>query len=218
MKPEAAKGALVKVFIPGVLRSEYSFIEKVLTTMRHWSEYDASLKALWELEAKWKASKLDDGDLGERDTPGERRARAGMMPPVLEWWFENFELLRDVSIRGYPFHMLTYDRLLRDPRAEIEPVLEWLGKGDREAALAAVEPELRHQNRPTYDDGRVDQEMARVFDDFYAAVDEGAEIPRSLVLDMNTLHERLVKEWDAERLATMERRKRHGEKYNQPQR
>lgn len=209
VKPGAAKGKVVKVFIPGVIRSDYSYIEKVLSTMRHWREYNASLKALWELEDEWKASKLDDGDLGERESIGERRARAGAVPPVLEWWFENYELLRDVSVRGYPFHMLTYDRLLRDPAGEIGPVLEWLGSGDVEAAVGAVQTKLRHQNRPECDDPRVDNEMARVFDDLYAAVDQEQQIPQALVGDMNKLHERLVTEWDKERLARMDRRKKH---------
>ena len=106
--------------------------------------------------------------------------------------------------------MLTYDRLLRDPGGEIGPVLDWLGGGDLDKAVGAVQKKLRHQDRPVCDDPRVDPEMTRIFDDFYAAVDEEGQIPQSLVADMNQLHERLVRDWDKERLAILERRKRHG--------
>ena len=203
--PADLQGQACKVFVPGLIRSDFGYIERVLATMRPWREYAASLQRLYDMEAANTPAK--DDELGERDSASEKRVRQGRLPAALEWWFENYELVRDVTARRYPFHLLTYDRLLRDPAAEIGPVLEWLGAGDLDAALGAVDPGLRNFAATPYDDPRVDDEAAAVFDAFYEAVDQGADLPQTLVSEMNRIHLRLVKSWDQERAAELEKRR-----------
>ena len=61
---------------------------------------------------------------GDETAPPER------MPPALEWWAENFSLVRDISIRRYPVHAQSYDGLLRDPERVIRETIAWVGRGD----------------------------------------------------------------------------------------
>ena len=204
VRPETVERHVVKVFVPGLLRTDWAFIGPVLATMRPWREYAASLRRLYVTEAEWRAGQEVD-ELGERDSASERRVRAGTLPPALEWWFENYELIRDVAVRGYAFHMTTYDRLLREPEGEVRGVLEWLGGGNVEAAIAEVTPELRTFDGPEVDDPQIDPETAALFDRFYAAVDGGDGLSGELVAEMNATHRQLVERWDTERKARLDK-------------
>jgi hypothetical protein len=172
--PEQVEGHCVKVFIPGLVRSDRAYIGKVIATVREWREYEASVQRLYAIEdaASTKAS------LPER------------MPPALEWWAENFALVRDISIRRYPVHAQSYDGLMRDPEHVIRDTIAWLGRGNAEAALAAPKPEHRHFERP---EGRsVEPEVADVFDELYAAIDQRREISSALLLKLNETNARLL--------------------------
>lgn len=48
--PDPSKNHAVKVFVPGLVRTDYAFIDRVVGTMRHWSAYSTSLSRLYELE------------------------------------------------------------------------------------------------------------------------------------------------------------------------
>ena len=121
--------AAVKVFIPGLVRSDVAYISQVIATVRPWREYTASIGRLLTLEAE-----------GIKRLKGEVRAPV-RMPPALEWWLENFMLLRDVATRKYPACFISYDRVLQDPTAAVDQVLGWLNVPgvDAVAAAAAVE-------------------------------------------------------------------------------
>jgi len=201
--PDAVADQVCKVFVPGLLRTDFAFVGRVLATMRPWREYAASLQRLYDLE---KANTPPRDELGERDSASEKRVRQGRLPAALEWWFENYELIRDVTTRRYPFHLLTYDRLLRDPAGEIGPVLDWLGHGELEPAVAAVDPGLRTFHATAHQDPRVDDEAAAVFDALYEAVDQGGDLSPDLVSEMNRIHLRLAKAWDEERATALEQR------------
>ncbi|MEN0065728.1 MAG: hypothetical protein AAGA48_26555, partial [Myxococcota bacterium] len=95
LRPEPMERYVVKVFVPGLLRSDWAFLGPVLATMRPWREYTASLERLYQTEATWQEA---SDELGERDSASERRVRAGRLPAALEWWFENYELIRDVAV------------------------------------------------------------------------------------------------------------------------
>src|ERR1019366_399018 len=96
--PEQVEGHCVKVFIPGLVRTDRAFIGRVIASMREWREYEASLQRLHAMEDAERASAG-----GDDTAPPER------MPAVLEWWAENFSLVRDISIRRYPVHAHSYD-------------------------------------------------------------------------------------------------------------
>jgi hypothetical protein len=139
--PEQVQQHAVKVFIPGLVRTDRAYIGRVIASVRPWREYVRSLRRLWAMEDKARAEK-----------------KPQLEPPVrpsaaLEWWAENYMLLRDVAIRRYPVHLQSYDGLLEDPAAVLERTFGWLGHGDAGAALAAVKPQRRTQQAEPAEDG-----------------------------------------------------------------
>ncbi len=177
--PEQVEGHCVKVFIPGLVRSDRAFIGKVIASVREWREYEASVLRLYAIED----AEREKGQHGDT-TPPER------MPPALEWWAENFALVRDISIRRYPVHAQSYDGLLRDPERVIRDTLAWLGRGNAEAALATPKPQHRHFQRPPSDS--VEAAVAEVFDELYATIDQRRELSNALLRKLNETNERLM--------------------------
>jgi hypothetical protein len=175
--PEDVAGYAVKVFIPGVIRSERAFITHLVANVRSWRAYESSLERLYGLE--------------DQGRPNVDPADVVRFPAALEWWMENFALVRDISLRKLPFRMQTYDDVLARPGAIIASVLEWVGHGDIEAAVAAVKP----QNRTQVDNGEsdsVEPELARVFDDLYAAIAEGKGFSPALLRTLNATNQSLL--------------------------
>ncbi|HVY48018.1 MAG TPA: hypothetical protein VHB21_19155, partial [Minicystis sp.] len=130
--PEQVERHAVKVFIPGLVRTDRAYIGRVIATMREWREYEASVHRLYALEAEGAPS-------------GAPRPH---MDPALEWWWENTMLLRDVTTRRYAIHVQTYASLLADPERVLRDTMKWLGGGDAHAAWARIKPENRHFDRP----------------------------------------------------------------------
>lgn len=175
--PEDVAGFAVKVFIPGVVRSERAYITHLVANVREWREYEASLGRLHALEAQ------DRPDGLEPPAP---------FPAAYEWWMENFALVRDITLRKLPASLQTYEQVLDDPQRVIERVLGWIGQGDVEAAVAAVKPERRTQERPTSQS--VDPALAQVFDDLYAAIEAGKGISGALLKTLNDTNMKLLPE------------------------
>jgi len=181
--PEQVRGHAVKVFIPGVIRTDRVYLDRVLVTVRPWREYEASILRLYALEDR------------QRELAGGGEAPA-RIPPALEWWDENFALIRDIAARGYACHVQSYDGVLAEPRRVVTAVLAWLGQGgDVEAAIRAVRPETRTQRAP--DSSSVHAEHAAVFDELYAAVERGAGLDGGLIARMNRVHLALAPEIQA---------------------
>lgn len=179
--PEHVLGYAVKVFVPGVIRSERAYIEYVIANVREWREYEASILRLYAMEQ----ARRDQQRAKGVDVPEPFH-----FPPALEWWMENFALVRDISLRGYPALLQTYDSVLEDPAGTIGRVLGIVGRGDVEAAIAAVKPEHRTQVRPESES--VEPELARVFDDLYAAVAERKPIADSLLRTLNATNQAML--------------------------
>jgi hypothetical protein len=181
----------VKVFIPGLARTDLAYIGRVIATVRHWRDYCASVEALHDLED----------------------AHRGELPPVvrpipwLEWWYENFTLLRDIVLRRYPVHAHSYDRLLARPREVIARVLPWLELEDLdlEAAVAVVRAREPAPSRPEVD---VEPRFAAVFDALFDAVDQGAGLPMRLIATLNETNDALRPRLDADRRRVEEGRAR----------
>lgn len=177
--PEQVAHHAVKVFIPGLVRSDRAFIGKVIATVREWREYESSIARLYAIEDQSRRAE-GKGAL----IPEER------MPGALEWWSENFALVRDIAVRRYPVHVQTYEGLLQQPDKVIRDVLKWLGRGDPDKALAAVKPEHRTQKRP--ESTTVEPAVAEVFDTFYAAMHAGKGLDAALLQKLNDTNELLV--------------------------
>jgi hypothetical protein len=176
--PEHVTGYAVKVFVPGVVRSERAYIEHLVANIREWREYEASIQRLYAIE---RAKTL------ERD-PDAREPT--IFPPAFEWWMENFALVRDMSLRRYPARLQTYDAVLREPARVISEVLAWIGRGDADAAVSAVKPEHRTAIRP--ESQTVEARIAKVFDDLYEAVAAGDGLSGTLLATLNRTNAELL--------------------------
>ena len=177
--PEQVARHVVKVFIPGLQRTDRAFIGSVIATMRPWREYVASLQRLYAMEDEARRA-------AGREGPGPRR-----VSPALEWWSENFTLVRDIVTRRYRVHVQSYDGLLGDPEKVIADTLKWLGDGDLAGAVAAVRPSNRTQKAPA-DDGDIDPEIAAVFDTLYDTVDRHQPITPAFVQTLNETQAKLA--------------------------
>jgi hypothetical protein len=187
----------VKIFIPGLIRTELAYLNRVISTMRSWREYCSSLKRLHSMEDSFREETKRSGEAAQQSFPDEQvdsNIRTGQLPPALEWWFENYDLIRNVATRRFPFHMVTYDRLLRDPSAELSKVLQWLGEGSLPAALLAVKPEARTQNKPMAPDELV-ADFADFFDEFYEVVDTARALDASFIEKLNETNRVLTERW-----------------------
>jgi hypothetical protein len=188
--PEQVARHVVKVFIPGLLRTDRAFIGSVIATMRPWREYAASLRRLYAMEEEARRA-------AGREGPAPRR-----VSPALEWWNENFTLVRDIVTRRYRVHVQSYDGLLADPPRVIADTLKWLGEGDHAGALAAVRPANRTQRAPA-DDGEIDAELAEVFDTLYDTIDRHQPITPAFVQKLNDTQARLAPRLDEQRREAM---------------
>ncbi|MEM9455815.1 MAG: hypothetical protein AAGF11_16665 [Myxococcota bacterium] len=179
--PEQVEGHAVKVFIPGLVRTDRAFIGRVIATMRPWREYVRSMRRLWALEDAARAEKQPQ----LRPPP--------RMSPALEWWSECFMLLRDVATRRYPVHLQSYDGLLDDPTKVLQRTFEWLGVGDPTRALAVVDPKRRTQRaQPGEGDPEsLDPEVIALFDRLYDTVHTGQPVGADLLAALNTTHVKL---------------------------
>ena len=169
--PEQVENHIVKVFVPGLVRTDRAYIGHVVATMRHWREYERSLDRLYAMEDE------------HRLTINPGSSAPPRMPAVLEWWHENFTLVRDIVTRRHRVHVQSYDGLLKDPEKVITETMKWLGRGDPVAALSAVKPGNRTQVRP--ESSSVEPAIAEVFDILYAAVDERHPITPELIGKLN---------------------------------
>lgn len=177
--PEQVERHVVKVFIPGLQRTDRAYIGRVVATMRPWREYVASLDRLHAMEDEGRRAAGHDG-------PPPRR-----VAPALEWWQENFNLVRDIVTRRYPVHVQSYDGLLEDPEKVVGETLRWLGHGDAAAGIAAVRPANRTQRAPEVD-GELDPALVEVFDTLYDTVHRGRPITAALVAKLNETQAGLV--------------------------
>jgi hypothetical protein len=198
--PEQVQRHVVKVFIPGLVRSDRAYISKVVATVREWREYESSLSRLYNMEDEARRERLPD-------SPDPVR-----FSPVLEWWTENFALVRDIAIRRFPVHVQSYDGLLSDPEAVIRKTLAWIGDPeiDADKAVAAVEPRNRTQTRPTSDS--IEPEFAALFDELYDTIHASKGLEHSFIRKLNEANQKLVPRIQAAQQAVHEdqlaRRKR----------
>jgi uncharacterized protein YjiS (DUF1127 family) len=195
--PEQVEWHCVKVFIPGLIRSDRAYIGRVIATVRNWREHEASVLRLRELE---KAARDDAGREPSDVEP--------LLAPPLEWWSENFALIRDISIRRHAVHVQSFDGLLADPERIVGSVFEWLGRGDVTAGCGQVRPDRRHFERPASQS--VDAGFAAAFDELYDVIHSGKPLSPAFLQKLNDTNSALAPLYDdyRSRLAAFERRGR----------
>jgi len=189
LQPHETRQMVVKVFAPGLRRSDLAYLDRVVATMRNWRDYRSSLARLFDLEREGKRA------LAERSgKPPEVVPDYSYLPAALEWWNDNYTLLRDALIRRYPLHMVSYAAVLRDPEKVVSETLSWLGSGQREAAVAAVQESLRTQSAETRTEGEpsgLTPEQESLFDELYARIDEQRPLDGDLIDKLNAAHDEL---------------------------
>jgi hypothetical protein len=179
---DAVETHAVKIFPRGVVRTERAYLGRVIVCVRNWREQVASITRLYAMEHASK-ERLEGRTLAPR-----RR-----MPPVLEWWDENFALLRDLSLRRYEAKLVSYEAVLEQPAERVPLVLAWVGGGNTEAAVAAVDGSLRtHRDRTAWSEQDaaygLRPEQVAVLDTYCAMVHAGAPLPQALLDAMDVLH------------------------------
>ena len=191
----ATRDHAVKVFIPGVVRTERAYLRRVVATMRSWRSYARSIAALHAEEDAWLLDHPKEGSTGAQAVARARKRR-GSVPAPIGWFLENFELVRDFSARRYPIHFVSYERLLAEPEATVAKVVDWVGLGDVEAMVACIDPSLRRSpsRTPVASEAVVGTEDIALFDAFYEAIHEHSSIPKALVAPLNATWKRLSEE------------------------
>lgn len=187
--PEQTAGCAVKVFIPGLIKTDRAFITRVIATVRPWRQYVRSLARLYEMEQQSQAE--------QRKQAVDPLPSPVHMPAVVEWWVENFSLFSDIVTRRYPFTMVSYESVLENTESAVRNVFDWIGSGDVDAAIAQVEPALRTQDTAPHDreadeESDVEPEVVEVFDQLYEVVREQRPIDQSFVDLLNDTNTRLT--------------------------
>jgi hypothetical protein len=185
--PDQTKRHAVKVFVPGLIRSDMAFIDKVIASVRPWREYVTSINRLFAMEEAARAQRQK-----------EALSSPARMPAALEWWVENFSLVSDALTRGFPMHMVAYESVLTDPGSLIPEALDWLGVDKIDEAVAVVDPQSQTQRSVAGDhpDPLVDRDEAQIFDEFYARVRDRQPLTGEFIDELNATNDRL-----AERIA-----------------
>ena len=213
--PDQTRRHAVKVFIPGLIKSDVAFIDRVVATLRPWRQYVRSLNRLYAMENKAREAAAKDSS--------EAPIPPVVMSPIVEWWVENFSLISDIVTRRYPFYMVAYDSVLSAPDPTLRAVFEWLGDGDVEAAIQEVQPALRTQNEDPDDTTSLDYlelepEVIEVIDSLYELVLAQRPLDQSFVDLLNQTNRALddriqaavkeVKEGRLERKRLLDERRR----------
>ncbi len=174
--PEQTREHVAKVFVPGLVRTDVAFIDRVIATVRAVRPYCASMQGMRELAGEDREGLLFDVPVS----------------PALRWWMENFALIRDVATRRYAAHVTTYDRLLADPEEQLDTVLPWLGRGHRAPALAAIDASLRHHSDDDAPDPEdVEERHLATFDELYDHIHTGRDLSPAFVDRLNRTDQEL---------------------------
>lgn len=155
MPPHKVTDIGIKIFADGIVKTDYSYISKVIYTVREWQECEASQQRMDEIKA------ARPGAAGT-DPNTENAAR---LPVGFSWWKANFSLIKDMRTRRYPTVSFSYAALLEDPEKVISTGFEWLGRGDAIAAANAVERSLRTQKDVSSSD--IGHGHSEIFDELY---------------------------------------------------
>lgn len=181
LAPEDCQRSCVKVFAPGVVCTDLAYLDCVIGTMREWRAYSRSRERLEEIDLR-------------EDVPDDVRFAARYnLPAHLEWWVENYALLRDAITRRYPFTLFTYESVAGGQLDIIDETIDWLGFGDVAAARAAVTPRaIKRAPTPDIDIG---DHIVAVFDELYERVHTGASVGSDFIERLDETHEELLPEF-----------------------
>ena len=208
LKPGEFRRHAVKVFIPGLIRTDLAYIDRVVATIRPWREYVHSIRRLHSIEDDHFAGISSNND--DSITP-LLRAQFKRTPihPVLEWWSENFSLIHNYAVRGYAFNLVSYSKLLESPEEIIPPVIRWAGGENVDAAVAVVNPKMRTQAHPEVSDIDLPADIVDTFDEFHSYFYEQRPLTGTFLNRLNEVDAALKPIIAAQRSSELKRRENH---------
>ena len=176
--PKGNEQHAIKLFIPGLVKTDLAFVNKVVATIRPWREFSMSIKRLRAIE---------DSNRPKGEVPPTYHS------PELEWWLENFSLIKDFSIRKYPLYMVSYDSVMTDPERIIEDVVKWIGLGNAVKGCQVVKPDFRTQKDVSYTPiSAITDEVVEVFDELYHRVSSRSMLDNDFLLKLNKVNSLLT--------------------------
>lgn len=206
LQPQKTRRVGIKVFIPGVVRSDVCFLSRVVASVRPFRQYAVSVGRLFAMERESLAKRIENGAPG----PLEH------MDPILEWWLENFLLVRDITTRRYPVRLVSYEAMLEDPEKLCSKIFTFFECGDAATAAAAVHPEDRTQT-PEAVSG-ISHRHEEVFDEYHHRVKAAVPFDAAFLKKMNETHvdilPEIVAELDRLSEANKERKELQGRRTN----
>jgi len=214
LPPRETREVAVKVFASGLVKSDLAYVHRVVASMRPFREYAASIQRLYELERENRRARAVASGHAVEFVPDYRP-----FSPVLEWWSDNYGLVRDALIRRYPLHMISYGSVLREPEQVVPETLSWLGVGEAEPALQVVRDSMRTQHAESVAplESGLPQALEAVFDEFYAHIDTRRPLEVAFIDRLNDTHDALLprieeekKRARAEQAAAFQRAKSSG--------
>lgn len=182
LHPADVRRHVVKVFVPGLVRTDLAFVDRVVANVRDFREFDASVRKLQALERAKAAERRPEG-----------APRMAFPEPYLEWWSETFALLADSLTRRYPLRLFTTQLLVEKPAQTIEALLEHVGGGELAGGLEAVHSDLRRNVRHVISTpAGVDPRHASLFDELYERVHRQEVLDVDFIDRMNHVHAELL--------------------------
>lgn len=167
--PDQVSGVAVKVFIPGLIKTDAEYIGRVVATVRPWREYEASIGRLY---------KMEDAALPVGSTPIPR------MKSHLEWWDENSSMIHDIYMRRYSVNVVSYDNVFDDPEKIIGETIKWIGlEMDVDAAVKTVNP--KHRTQKDVESNSFEGKLAAVCDELYEYIHRRKGIPKPFLDKMS---------------------------------
>lgn len=190
---ESTKNSACKIFLSGLVRSDMAYLHKVIVTVRHWSEYETSLRKLYIDEMNSLSDRIDD----------PQSANVLALNQVLiasrldvSWFFENYNFLKDYAARKFPARIYSYDRLLSEPDRVISEVFAWLEFGKTEHGLRAIDTQLaKNRKKAAFEPN----EHAEIYNEFYHALSKGT-VSSSLMAKLDAVASELKPVWDQQRI------------------
>lgn len=178
ISPKGHENHAIKLFIPGLVKTDLAFVDKVVATIRPWREFSKSITRLRQIE----------------DSHRQEGAEIPKyLTPELEWWSENFALLKDFVCRKYPLYLVSYDSVLDNPEGIITDVVRWIGTGDAQSAYSTIKRENRTQKNVEYISHKaITQDVESVFDELYQRVHDHAMLDNAFLARLNYVNSLLL--------------------------
>ncbi len=198
LHPKPTTKRVVKVFVPGLIKTDFAFVHRVVGTVRRWTEYCSSIERLLDIEDQYFLKQPDVE--GEYSNEIKTILRRPTEHPAMVWWRDNFDLIFDVLTRKYPVNIVAYDRLLESPEEVVPPVLKWCNAKldddlfphrpiknlDIRKGVETVVPTMRTQVSPTVENHLLSDEIIQTFDALYDCFHhEGSKLSQEFCQQLN---------------------------------